>query len=251
MLIYCLTSPSGKKYIGQTIRKFKERLLEHSTNKRGDCRAINNAIKKYGIENFTKEILIDFGNLDNQILLDSYEIYYINLFGTFNNKEKGYNLSSGGNGGRPSDETRKKMSYSHSGERNIMYGKKHTEETKKKIAKSNAGKTSSRKGVVLSEETKRKLSESRKGIIPWNKGIPRTDEEKKKISDANKGRKHTEQSRINMGNSRKGKPRKNHSDETKKKMSEKRKGTVPINRKPVIINGGRIQFYSTSVKGNR
>ena len=51
--IYMLTSPSGKSYIGQTIRPIEERLKQHKlpSNK---CFALANAIQKYGWENFEK-----------------------------------------------------------------------------------------------------------------------------------------------------------------------------------------------------
>lgn len=50
--IYMITSPSGKSYIGQTIRPIQTRLKEHRTGKSSDCVAIYNAIQKYGWENF-------------------------------------------------------------------------------------------------------------------------------------------------------------------------------------------------------
>jgi hypothetical protein len=49
--IYMLTSPSGKKYIEQTIRPVEDRWYQH--NKRAlafdafGCKALNNAIRKF------------------------------------------------------------------------------------------------------------------------------------------------------------------------------------------------------------
>jgi group I intron endonuclease len=119
----------------------------------------------------------------------------------------GYNCTDGGEGcsGRiPSEETRKKISESHKGENNPMYGvrltgdknhmygrtgdkhpnygKHQTEETKKKISKANSGRhpsdetrakmSKSQKGRVTSEETKQKISKANKGKIAsgdkWN-----------------------------------------------------------------------------------
>jgi hypothetical protein len=48
------------------------------------------------------------------------------------------------------DETRRKMSASRSGEKHWTYGKPRSEETKQKIREANLGK-------VLSEETKQKM----------------------------------------------------------------------------------------------
>lgn len=44
-LIYRLTSPSGKSYIGQTTRTFDKRFKEHCSGKSG-ATIIENALKK-------------------------------------------------------------------------------------------------------------------------------------------------------------------------------------------------------------
>lgn len=56
-------------------------------------------------------------------------------------------------GRKCSEETKQKMSISHSGDNNFWYGKKLSEEHKKKISDSHIGKK-------LSEETKRKMKEN-------------------------------------------------------------------------------------------
>ena len=48
------------------------------------------------------------------------------------NPNVGYNLTSGGEGGRHSPETIQKMRENQLGEKNTFYGHKHTEETKEK-----------------------------------------------------------------------------------------------------------------------
>ena len=62
-----------------------------------------------------------------------------------------------------SEEHKKHISESVSGEKNGFYGKQHTEEAKKKISEANKGKPSPNKGKKLSEEQIKKMSESRKG----------------------------------------------------------------------------------------
>ena len=54
--IYCITSPSGKKYIGQTIRDYTKRFREHCKLP-GSCIMLENAIKKYGKDAMTFEII--------------------------------------------------------------------------------------------------------------------------------------------------------------------------------------------------
>ena len=123
---------------------------------------IKRAIKRYGTENFEREIL-EHCSFDT--VLDR-ETYWIKKLNTKN--PNGYNFTDGGIGspgrvyseetkrkigakskGRiPSEETRLKMSIAHKG---------------KKLSKESIQKrTESRKGLTYSEESKRKISESQK-----------------------------------------------------------------------------------------
>jgi len=108
--IYCITSPSGKKYIGQCVKQLKSgkkwgylnRWKDHirdSTTK-NCCRSLNNAINKYDASKFTVEVIKEC----NISELNDYEKYYINLFNTIS--PFGYNLTTGGNYfNRQSEET--------------------------------------------------------------------------------------------------------------------------------------------------
>ena len=84
-----------------------------------------------------------------------------------------------------SDESKRKMSESRSGENHRMFGKHHSDETKRKISESQIGKTHSdetkRKisesqiGKTHSEETKRKISESQSGEGCYNSKLTEKD----------------------------------------------------------------------------
>ena len=94
--IYLITSPSGKKYVGQTTQSFNRRMITHKSaaknlKKKDGCRALNNAIRKYGWTNMKKEEL-DFCEADE---LDELEQAYIEHHNTM--YPYGYNLISGGN----------------------------------------------------------------------------------------------------------------------------------------------------------
>lgn len=100
--IYKITSPSNKTYIG------KSRDIKHRWNayKRLDCDgqyAILNALKKYGPENCSFEIL----EVCSVEKLTEREMHYISKF---KSDVDGYNLTKGGEGMNPTEETRKKMS---------------------------------------------------------------------------------------------------------------------------------------------
>lgn len=90
-VIYCYTyKPTQEKYIGQTTN-LNKRLNEHLKEKRVNLR-FHNLLRK-DFNNFVIQILEENIPLDQ---LDIKEKYYIKLFNT---KEKGFNLTSGGDGG--------------------------------------------------------------------------------------------------------------------------------------------------------
>ena len=144
--IYKITNNhNGKKYIGQSTNVYTRWYNE----KNGDCNEyLLRSFGKYGIENFSFEILIIINKIDKYAkqLLDFYEVYFICYYNT-NNRKNGYNISPGGVG-TLSEETRIKLIKSHT-------GRKHSEETKQKISKSNTGRKHS-------EETKQKISKQKK-----------------------------------------------------------------------------------------
>jgi len=108
-VIYKLTSPSGRSYIGCTMH-YKKRMWQHSTST--DNYPIHKAIRKYGWENITKEIVMTVGDPK---LLGPLEIFCIQFYNTYNS---GYNQTLGGDGmpgHHKSVETRKKMSDARKG----------------------------------------------------------------------------------------------------------------------------------------
>tara|TARA_B110001452_G_C15094871_1_gene381839 strand:+ start:60 stop:791 length:732 start_codon:yes stop_codon:yes gene_type:complete len=89
-IVYKLTSPSGKAYVGISKYAIERRILWHKSNA-SCCNAIKAALKKYGFANFTKEIL--HANIPLAELGDL-EIKEIAAHGTL--QPKGYNLTKGG-----------------------------------------------------------------------------------------------------------------------------------------------------------
>lgn len=194
-IVYKYTSPSGKSYIGQTVRP-EERMAKHRRME-NDC-AFHRAIKKYGFDNFTYEVLVTIDLDDEQELkqkLDFFEKFYIRKYKTF---ENGYNLTLGGGG---------------------HLGFKVSEEVRHKISEA-------RKGKALSEEHKAKLSEAHKGI----KLPPRSEEHKAKLSEVQKGKFISDEVRSKMSEAHKGKTL---SEETKRKMSELRKNPSEETRRRI------------------
>ena len=198
--IYRITNKiNGKTYIGQ--HKYKN--LNDSYIGSGVLLA--KAKKKYGIENFEKEILeFDIPNVD---LANDWEQMYI-LFERAKGKAE-YNIASGGLGhiGHHSEETKKKMSKTRT-------GRKHSEEWCKHMSEG-------LKGRVFSEEWMKKISDSHKGQMSGMKGKHHSVETKKKLSEAHKGRRLSDESRRHISESLKGHMT---SEETRRKISESKKG---------------------------
>jgi len=162
----------------------------------GSGKILKQAIKKYGEENFHREILHVFNTPEeafdeerrivNKIFIERRDNYNIKIggdgfaagadhpmYGKHLSEEHKKKLSeslSGDNNpnyGKPhSEEYKKKISENHfdcSAENNPMYGKHHTEETKKKMRKShlsNKGENHPNWGKLFSAEYRNKLSKS-------------------------------------------------------------------------------------------
>lgn len=97
MLVYKITNNiNGKSYIGITSRTLTIRWHQHiydATNEYRDAYdgKFQRAIRKYGAENFTVEVLED--NITDRKVLEQKEIEYIALYNTYYN---GYNSTFGG-----------------------------------------------------------------------------------------------------------------------------------------------------------
>ena len=253
MIIYRTTNLINQKfYVGKD--------THNNPNYYGSGKRLKLAIKKYGIENFKKEVLEVCDTLE---LLNEREKFWIK---ELNAISEGYNISLGGDGGDTisnnprRDEISKKISESNKGkfigktnskeirekisnalkgrfvgDKNPNYGKNHTDEVKDKIRKKALGR-------VVSDETRKKISIKNKG----KKGVEWTDEMRQKLSESRKinnpfkGKTHTPEviQKIKEANS---KPK---SEEHKRKISETLKGNKPSNMRKVIVDG--IEYESLS-----
>lgn len=132
--VYKITNKvNNKVYIGITSKGISARWKEHIYSAEHGCPfKLHNAIRKYGKENFSIE-LIDFCNSWEE--LTEKEQYYISEYKSLQD-EYGYNMTEGGDG---------------------TFGRCHTEETKEKIRQKAIGRE-------VTEATRLKLSEAGKII---------------------------------------------------------------------------------------
>ena len=168
--VYKITNTvNGKCYIGISVNEpEKDRIQKHLSGKGN--RIIANAVKKYGRDAFTYEVLE--ANVFDELLPDL-EVAHIAKLNTI--VPHGYNLTRGGDGaGSLSEQTRQRISAS-------LKGKPLSAETRRKMSEAHKGK----KGKPHSAETRRKISEASKG----KKRPQRSEEHRRKLSEANRGKK--------------------------------------------------------------
>ena len=187
MHIYKTTNrTNGRIYIGQE-KKF-------NPNYFGSGTILFKAIQKHGVENFTKEIIEE--NISSKEYLDQREIFWIEKLNS-RDKRVGYNVAKGGQGGdfldeialekrgkriskakrgKPLSESHKvkikdgirkrfpvkykisNSNYSHFGESNSFYGRKHSGDlsrfsTRKGIVPTNAIKIIDEDGNIFNSAT--------------------------------------------------------------------------------------------------
>ena len=134
-IIYLITNKiNGIQYVGQTIRTLEIRWKEHCSNRMDSIR-LSRAINKYGEKSFSKEIV---GIFDNEEDLNNAEEYFIEWYNSLS--PNGYNLHTGGNNHKISEETRKRMSKSKMGEKHWTFGKSLTKKHRDNLSKSKKGK---------------------------------------------------------------------------------------------------------------
>jgi len=107
--VYCITNQAnGKRYVGVTTTGYENRFanhLWHSKKSKSSCRALHSAMRKYGAECFSVELL-EFAR--DWRHMNQLEREWIKKLDTL--APAGYNLTDGGDAGTFSDETRQMMS---------------------------------------------------------------------------------------------------------------------------------------------
>jgi len=219
--IYKITNLiNGKIYIG----KRKTKLKIEDDFYFGSGKLIKSAIKKYGINNFTKDIL-EICNSNN---LNEREIYWIESLNSIDLK-LGYNISNGGDGGDllTNNPNRELIIEKRRGStRNF------TEEHKIKLSESKMADKNPMFGKQMSDESKAHLSRI-------TKGRKMSDEFKENVSKGKTGVKFTDEHKSNLSKNHADFKGYKHSDESKANMSAAKRGTV-LNKPHECKNCGRF-----------
>lgn len=173
---------NGKVYIGITCKTLNDRF--RSGNGYNHNAHFKSAIQKYGWNNFEHTLIAD--NLSYEDACEM-EINLIALYDS-TNREKGYNVSYGGESGRlgikHTEEAKQKMREHHwskrhrspllgtklpgyrikqlrqrKGELSAWYGKHHTDESKQKISRANSGDKAYWHNHKMTEKHKQHVAE--------------------------------------------------------------------------------------------
>jgi group I intron endonuclease len=183
--IYKLTNKINlKEYIGFTCN-FQQRIKQHSGAYGNGCKALYPAIRKYGWDNFSVEVL-----MESEIDIIEHEDLMIQKY---NSKiPNGYNIAPGGRAGLgkmpKTEEHKRKIGDAHRGK------KVKPESIAKLVAKLKGRKIPRERVERITKIQRQKFIE--RGSIGNRRGIPHTDEAKKKISEGQIGRAPTVETRA-------------------------------------------------------
>lgn len=228
-----LNEVNGKVYIGSTAAGFEKRWKQH-THHSSTCRFLLNALRKYGLENFSFHILeeVDVSSLtkgEAKAKLIGAEQKWLDMVNPF--RDNGYNIlpkAYSHLGAKRSDATKAALS-------RAFKGKKHPAWRVEKNRRANLGR-------VMTAESSEKKRLAILGRISPMKGRTHSEETKAKIRSGGIG-KHlgtfSETHRANLSKSLKGRKSsfkgKHHSEEAKEKLRAAKLGK-PSPRKGVTLS---------------
>ena len=196
MLVYLVTNTiNGKRYIGQTIRSLDARWWQHCNKNYTGCHYLHRAIKKYGKENFSTEVLCE---PPSEQVMNEMEEYFIERYKTL--APGGYNLTTGGQSPRPTEITKKKMSASHLGKPCPWVSTSVWESEEREKAKSRMLGNRNLLGHHPSEETRKKISESmkkRRQTDFWSCSKAKPEADRRQTYDAIRHRKFNAETKEN------------------------------------------------------
>lgn len=242
-VVYRHVAPNGKSYIGQTLNLSKR---NHGHQSKTGCRAFHAAINKYGWDNFTHEVLAEGLTLAEANTIEAEMISKYNTIAPH-----GYNLRSGGDNSRHSDETKALQRVAKLGRRHTpeaiekirANSRNQSAETRAKISKTNTGKK-------RDQETRERMAEAMRGLKRSPEGCANiraakqniSAETRAKISAAAKGRIVSDETRAKLSATRRGK---------KRTFTETGRANIVAAHKGKIVSAESRQKMSIAAKARK
>ena len=236
--IYKITNTVSKKcYIGETTEVNPEdRWKGHkqAISKGRGCPALGDAIKKYGLDKFTFQVLIICFDEDRYI----YEKEYIKKYNSV--VPNGYNILEGGAGGG-------------------FKGKTHSDETKEKLRIASTNR--SKDPIVKNEQTERGLRQMekvKKAGIDWGAKVKSSEKYKKALEEGRVGgggASYTEEVKAKISNSLKEYYSKNPDSKNRNIIIEKHRTSmakaVGVKVQQYTIDNVCIKTYCSYAEASR
>lgn len=182
----------------------------------GSGRNLKLAYKKYGVNNFKKDIMFVFDN-EFEMWNKEEELVTEELV----KSKRTYNLKKGGKGGVAYGEFNPMYGL---GEEHPWFGKKHTEESKLKMA----------------EATRKRIQENGSPRL----GKKHTEESKEKNRQSHLGKKATEATLEKLKNRKRNK----HTEETKEKISKELSGRIRTDEQKKNIRKSKLNVKQRLVQ---
>lgn len=124
--VYKITGPTGRVYVGFTIRALRERWYSHLQNsEEQNTHPLSCDIRKYSKDSFTIELIVNADTKQEAGILETFWIEKLNS----SNPEFGYNSSSGGLTPKFTDIFKQKLKSIHN---TPVVNSKHSEASKKR-----------------------------------------------------------------------------------------------------------------------
>lgn len=190
-IVYVVTNTvNGKQYVGQTTQEVAKRWAGHTSRSNKQCRALWNAIQKYGAGAFTLATVDSGTDKDD---LDAKETEWVSRLGTVS--PAGYNLTTGGgSSGKPSPETIELR-------RMALLGHTTSQETRDLIRAAQVGRPLTHEHRDALKVPKR--NRSAEGIQARKVAVQRayanmTPEDRQKFGQHRVGTRHTEETLAKM-----------------------------------------------------
>jgi group I intron endonuclease len=205
---------NNKIYVGST-KNFYKRKIRHFrdlNDKKHHNISLTNAVNKYGLENFSFEIVEEVP-YEKELIINKEQEYIDDL----DAKTDGYNIGDASFGDTISLHPNKKEICDKISIKKLgKPGHKHTNEHKEYLSNLYTGEGNPNYNKPCPDHVRQKVSEI-------NRGVPTSEYQKRRVSEANKGNK----SRKGMKNSK----------EMNNKLSKALKGRQAPNAKTIKIKG--------------